>query len=312
MIMNTFEDFFPQYAGKITDTTNDQESAFIQYCKVFSSLTTDSFYVFDVVQKQFCYIKPHDLFLCGYSVEEAMKLGRNLHSQIVHPEDLPLWTRIFEIVLQYLKENQNETNYFSCTFRLLHKYRSVSKPLPLMVYQQIKPIYINDRFLYMACTIECSTFNKSGNLCLHNTEGKVYKAYNIKTRRWEQTQQTYISECEKTILLLAKQGKNSREIAALLYKGRNTIQNQTNNLFQKLGVHSMREAIEFVDHYGLYSLHSSPTPSAKRKVSLSNNKLQRIQQLLNSHEGIRAIARLEDIPESSIRYWIGKGILIRK
>ena len=42
MIMNTFEDFFPKYAGKITDTTNDQESAFIQYCKVFSSLTTDS------------------------------------------------------------------------------------------------------------------------------------------------------------------------------------------------------------------------------------------------------------------------------
>lgn len=31
MIMNTFEDFFPKYAGKITDTTNDQESAFIQY-----------------------------------------------------------------------------------------------------------------------------------------------------------------------------------------------------------------------------------------------------------------------------------------
>ena len=51
MIMNTFGDFFPKYAGKITDTTNDQESAFIQYCKVFSSLTTDSFYVFDVVQK---------------------------------------------------------------------------------------------------------------------------------------------------------------------------------------------------------------------------------------------------------------------
>ena len=34
--MNTFEDFFPKYAGKITDTTNDQESAFIQYCKAVS------------------------------------------------------------------------------------------------------------------------------------------------------------------------------------------------------------------------------------------------------------------------------------
>ena len=106
MIMNTFEDFFPKYAGKITDTTNDQESAFIQYCKVFSSLTTDSFYVFDVVQKRFCYIKPDNLFLCDHSTEEAMKLGYDFYKQIIHPDDLPLWTNILKIIPQYLNDGK--------------------------------------------------------------------------------------------------------------------------------------------------------------------------------------------------------------
>ena len=51
MIMNTFEDLFSEYAGRITDTVNEQESVFIQYCKLFSSIITDSFYVLDIVQK---------------------------------------------------------------------------------------------------------------------------------------------------------------------------------------------------------------------------------------------------------------------
>ena len=90
--MNTFEDLFSEYAGRITDTVNEQESVFIQYCKLFSSIITDSFYVLDIVQKQFCYIKPDNLFLCDHSVEEAMRLGHDFYTQIIHPDDLPLWS----------------------------------------------------------------------------------------------------------------------------------------------------------------------------------------------------------------------------
>ena len=51
--MNTIEDIFSEYAERITDSAKEQKSTFIQYCKGISSLIPDSFYVLDIVQKQF-------------------------------------------------------------------------------------------------------------------------------------------------------------------------------------------------------------------------------------------------------------------
>lgn len=318
MIMNTFEDFFPKYAEKITDTTNDQESAFIQYCKVFSSLTTDSFYVFDVVQKRFCYIKPDNLFLCDHSVEEAMKLGYDFYSQIIHPEDLPLWTSMLESILRYLKnlkESPNEIDYFSCTFRLQRKYSFVTHPLGQMIYLRTRPLWIDGELRYLVCTMESSSIKNVGNLYLHKI-GQICKKYKFTTRRWHLTELKVLSERENTILMLAKQDKTSGEIANILCKGRNTIQNQINMLFKKLEVHSMQEAIEVADHYSiLYTRQNEQdhiqSSDIKKRCSHLKDNLQRIQQHLNQQKSIRQIARLENTPESTIRYWINKGIIIK-
>ena len=80
--MNTIEDIFSEYAERITDSAKEQKSTFIQYCKGISSLIPDSFYVLDIVQKQFIHIKPDNLFLCGHSVKEAMELGYDFFPKI--------------------------------------------------------------------------------------------------------------------------------------------------------------------------------------------------------------------------------------
>lgn len=63
MIKNTIEDILSKYVGGKIDIANEQKSISMQRRKVFSSIITDSFYVLDIVQKQFIYIKPDDLFL---------------------------------------------------------------------------------------------------------------------------------------------------------------------------------------------------------------------------------------------------------
>ena len=70
---------------------DEEEPAIVQYCKVLAAMIPSSLFVLDMVQKRFCYIKPDDLFLCGHSMEEAMTLGYDFFSKIIHPEDLPLW-----------------------------------------------------------------------------------------------------------------------------------------------------------------------------------------------------------------------------
>lgn len=254
MIMNTFEDLFSEYAGRITDTVNEQESVFIQYCKLFSSIITDSFYVLDIVQKQFCYIKPDNLFLCDHSVEEAMRLGHDFYTQIIHPDDLPLWTNILKIIPQYLndrKDKWNEIDYFSCIFRLLRKYSFSSRFLSQMVYQRMKPICLNNQLRYLICIVGSSTHKETGNLLLHNKNISIYEEYNFITRRWKQQTRELLTEREKAILMLAQQGKSMIEIASDLCKGEYTIRNQIKVLYTKLEVHSMQEAIEFACAYRL-------------------------------------------------------------
>lgn len=317
--MNTFEDLFSEYTGRITDTANEQESAFIQYCKIISSIITDSFYVLDIVQKQFCYIKPDNLFLCGHSVEEAMTQGYDFYSQIIYPEDLPLWTNILETVQQHLKdleEDRDEIDYFSCTFRLQRKYSFVPRLLPQMIYLKMKPLWVDGELRYLICAIESSAIKNVGNLRLHKM-GQIYEEYKFTTRHWHPITPQVLSERETAILMLADQGKSSGEIAEALYKGQHTIQNQTKALFAKLEVHSIKEAIEVAKHYCRLQvtdpLESSKIKTNKRKrVSFTNEQIQHIQELLNKGKSIRQIANTVGAVESTIRYWISKGVLRKK
>jgi hypothetical protein len=47
--------------------------SFIRDFDMFSSIITGCVCMLDIPRKQFCYVKPDGLFLCGYSVEDALK-----------------------------------------------------------------------------------------------------------------------------------------------------------------------------------------------------------------------------------------------
>lgn len=111
----------------------------------FSSMFTGSFYILDIQLRQFYYVKPDDLFLCGFSAEDVFRMGYEFYSKIIHPEDLRLCMDMHQTVIQHLKdskETQGEIDYFSCTFRLQRNYHfEPSRPLPKMVYQRMIPIW---------------------------------------------------------------------------------------------------------------------------------------------------------------------------
>jgi DNA-binding CsgD family transcriptional regulator len=249
--MKNLEVRFFEYAQGDPNVTDEHAFAIVQYFDMFSSLAKGSLYVLDIPQKQFCYVKPDGLFLCGYSVEDALRLGYDFYSKIVYPEDLLLWTDMRKTVLRYLKdfvEKRDEVAYFSCTFRLQRKYSFLINPLPQMIYHRMKPLWENNELRYLICYMEASVVKESGNLCMYNNDGLTYEEYNFSAKRWEQKTKEALTERERTILMLAGQGESSKEIASYLGKGENTIRNQIKLIFSKLKVHSMREAIEFARH----------------------------------------------------------------
>lgn len=232
----------------------EQTSALIQDFELISSVYPGDCYVVDIVNERFCHIKSDGLFLCGFSVEEAQQQGYNFYSKIVYPEDLSLWEDMCKIILQHLKaqdEKKEDIDYFSCTFRLQRKYSFASHLLPQMIYHRTKPIWFDNNLHYLICNLESTTNQETGNLQIHNKDESKYTEYNFQTKRWKQKEKVSLTERESAILILAQQGKSSKEMANLLYKGQNTIRNQMKSLFSKLGVHSMQEAIEFAHNYHL-------------------------------------------------------------
>jgi hypothetical protein len=59
------EQFF-KHAPEEPTVSGKQAFAPARYFDMFFSIATESFYVLDIPQKQFCYVKPDDLFLCGF------------------------------------------------------------------------------------------------------------------------------------------------------------------------------------------------------------------------------------------------------
>lgn len=245
--MKTIEKLFFDCAQEESTVLDERTSVFIQHVDMISSVTTDSLYVLDIQQRQFSYIKPDDLFLCGFSVGEALRLGYDFYSKIVYPEDLSLWTDMHKAVLLYLKDfekKRDEIDCFSCTFRLQRTYSFISRPLPQMIYHQMKPVWVDNKLRYLICSVGSSAMNKTGNLYLHNRDRLTFEEYNFTTKRWKQNAKERLTERERTILMLAGQGKSSSEIANDLCKGQYTIRNQIKPILSKLKAHSMQEAIE--------------------------------------------------------------------
>jgi DNA-binding CsgD family transcriptional regulator len=293
-------------------------SPLVRYFDMFASIATESFYVLDIPQKQFCYVKPDDLFLCGYSVEDAQRLRYDFYSKTVYPEDLSLWTNMREAVERYLKdfeEKRDETDYFSCTFRLQRKYSFPARPLLQMVFHRMKPVWEDNKLRYLMCSVESSTARETGNLSMYSKDGLTYEEYSFRSKRWKRKTKEQLTERERAILMLAGQGKKSKEIASDLFKGQCTIRNQIKPLFSKLNVHSMREAIEFAcRHRMIYPMQnmepqSIEAPCKRSRILITEDMSRRIQQYLDDGISIRQAARLEGISEPAIRYWIEKGRL---
>ena len=322
MIPESITTHFFEFAHEMLAVHDETDSNFMHYIDMFSTINTESFYVIDIHKREFCYISPNASFLCGYTIDEALRLGYDFYPKIVHPADLQSVIKSHKAILRHLSaigEKRDEIDYFSHTFRLQQKYSFLSKSLAQMVYHRIKPVWIDDKLRYFLCSVGCTVAKETGFPRVYYKDGLTYEEYSFITQRWKRRNIEPLTEREKAILMLARQGKNSKEIPDLLYRSYNTIRNQITALLQKLSVQSMQQAIIFASNHRMifgptHNIQKSEqiivyNSSKRTRVLLSADRLQRIQYALDTNLSIRKVARQEGISEYAIRYWIKHGKL---
>ena len=292
----------------------------------FASVSMEAVYVLDFFKRGFHFVASRDFFLCGHSVEEALSLGYDFFSKVIHKDDLPLLADIHATVLIRLcsTKESRRVNYFSFAVRIKNEAGY------LMVYHKLKPVFVGGYIRYGLCLLSSSVLDTPGHLRACYDESTDFDEYSTHRRRWQKnTAQQPFSEREKNILKLVKQGKRNSEIAGnrnisrkpgILPISADTLRNDLASIYKKLNVSTMMQAV--IHATNLHLIYSRGCNSAKQEKEeaperkkcrrpITPEKRPRIQERLHKGQSIRSIARQENVSECAIRYQIKTGNLAK-
>lgn len=281
----------------------------------FTCMCIEAVYVFDFFKRGFNFVANRDLFLCGHNVKEALSLGYDFFSKVIHNKDLTMFAEMHSATLQYLCsiERPNEINYFSFATRFKNKAGYI------MVDQKLKPVFVNGQLRFGLCLLSNTVLEEPGHLRAYYYNNIDYDEYSLKNRKWQKKAIPSLTEQEKAVLIWAKQGKTNKQIADIINVEHQTVRNINNTLYRKLNVNSMIKAIVFASNLHLIYMsdntlkHKKSLKAVKQKQRrpMTSNKLLILQEELNKGKSINSIAKQMNLAEFTIRYAIKTGKLTK-
>ena len=306
------ESITPQFFAGVPGITGDESDNTLPLgIYDFSNMCIEAVYVIDFLKRGFHFVGHHDLFLCGHTITEAMALGYDFFPLIVCPKDLPLLINMHSAILQRLQSlaHPEAVNYFSFFIRIRNGTKF------LMAYQKIKPVFINDQLRYGICIMASSVMQRSGHLCAYYFDNSAYDEYMPCKGKWVRHKIKPLSDREKDVLQLAKQGLLLKEIADQLSISSHSVRNVLASLYLKFSLNGMMQAVIFASNHRLmftakkcssFQEMGMPPAYKRTRTLISEEMLQRIQNRRDAGESINSIAKHERITEGAIRYALKK------
>ena len=298
-----------------------------------ADMSSEAIVAIDFLRQAFLYLPKHLLATCGFPPEKIKDLRYDFFKYALHPEDLPLWIKIYNVILTSLTNGDlpvERVNYFSCTLRIRSFLsETYQKPDYFMVYLKLKPKWLNGMPRFCICFLSPSIVPKSGNFCVFY-DNQDHAEYSFRHKKWEIRPDILLTKREKEALVWSQQGLTQKQIVEKMRdkKGsqmkEKTLEKIKNSLFRKLWVYSIEQAIQYANNRQLL-YHATPDcPKTERKKKalplpnkkrnwLTNDDMKEIQNELDKRSlSVNAIAIEKGIPESKIRYHIQKGHLYKK
>ncbi len=69
--------------------------------------------------------------------------------------------------------------------------------------------------------------------------------------KWEQINNSHLTNMEKLVMINSANGKNIKDIAKILSVSVVTVKTHRKNIFKKLGVKNITEAVQYVENYNI-------------------------------------------------------------
>lgn len=248
--MRKISDFF--YFGNAVSGDPDYGFAetFVRTAEAFANTTYQSVYIIDYYRKNFLYVSPNPLFLCGMSPEQVQQLGYQFYLDHVPDEEVDMLLEINRAGSSFInKVEPSEKKYYTITY----DFHLVNGKDKILINHKLTGLaYQPDGSMWLGLSvISLSTHSKAGHAQIHCRNRSDYWEYSLVTHRWKKRSMPILSPSEKMILTLSTQGLTMNSIAECVHLSLDTVKSTRCRIFKKLEVNNISEAISYAINYKL-------------------------------------------------------------
>ncbi len=238
------DDFFiPDNEVKLPEELDySRVDEYIRSAEAFSRSTYQSVYIIDYFKRNFLYVSPNPMFLCGLSPEQMKELGYRFYLEYVPDDEQSLLLELNRAGFAFqsaIPIEERKDWYIQYDFHILNDGH------PILINHKLTPISLtSDGRIWLAlCVVSASSHTTPGHIEMHRVGSPEYFEYNRLTHRWDKRSMPTLTEGEKSVITLSIQGYTMAEIADKMCLSPDTIKKYRKQLFEKLGVRNITEAI---------------------------------------------------------------------
>lgn len=224
------DDFFlhSNEVGHISKEDYDKIELLVDAAKAFARSTYQCVYIIDYFHQDFIYASDNLAYLCGLEPEQLMEAGYQMYIDHVPDADL-------QMLLEVNKKGFDLFNELPVGDRLdytiSYDFHLTNGRHSRLIHHHLTPILLSDDGI----------MQKNGE--------RSYFEYSTLRHKWEKKEGITLSETERDVLRLSAQGYTMNDIADRLCKSVDTIKACKRNLFAKMGVKNIAEALFHATNY---------------------------------------------------------------
>lgn len=243
-------DFFlhSNEVNHISKENYDKIELLVNATKAFARSTYQCVYIIDYFHQDFIYASDNLAYLCGLEPEQLMEAGYQMYIDHVPDADL-------QMLLEVNKKGFDLFNELPVGDRLdytiSYDFHLTNGKHSRLIHHHLTPILLSDdgRIWLALCTVSLAATDEPGHIIIQKNGERCYYEYSTSRHKWEKKEGITLSETEREVLRLSAQGYTMNDIADRLCKSVDTIKACKRNLFAKLGVKNIAEALFHATNY---------------------------------------------------------------
>lgn len=250
--MARIQDFFTlaNHVEGVDDERYRHLEPMIRAIDAMANATYQSIYVIDYFRQGFLHVASNPLFLCGHTAQEVQQMGYHFYIDHVPTEEQLMLTEINEVGFKRFNDTPLEDR--SRCF-MSYDFHIVNSDGRYLVNHKITPFALgpDGRAWLAMCVVSLSPHTTAGHVEFRKKGQPHYWAYDFKTHSWQEHNTVTLRPQEKQVLILSAQGYTVPQIAGKMCRALDTVKTYKRALFERLGAHSITEALTVATNQGL-------------------------------------------------------------